>query len=73
MKKAYKLRGLDCANCAVKMENAIAKLPGIISVSVSFFTQRMTLTLADGADEAAVLEKIKKVIHRVEPDCEVVA
>ena len=26
MKKTFKLRDLDCANCAAKMENAICKL-----------------------------------------------
>ena len=38
MKKTYKLRDLDCANCAVKMENAIGKLPEVSSVTVSFMT-----------------------------------
>ena len=29
MKKSYKLKDLDCANCAAKMERAINKLPEI--------------------------------------------
>lgn len=28
MRKVFKLRNLDCANCAAKMERAIAKLEG---------------------------------------------
>ena len=32
MKKTYKLQGLDCANCAAKMERKIAKLDGVNSV-----------------------------------------
>lgn len=73
MKKSYKLKDLDCANCAAKMERAIAKLPQIESATVSFFTQRMTLTFADDADEAEVLAAVKKTIAKVEPDCEVLA
>lgn len=73
MKKSYKLKDLDCANCAAKMERAINKLPQIEAAAVSFMTQRMTLTFADGADEAAVLAEVKKTIARVEPDCEVLA
>ena len=73
MKKSYKLKDLDCANCAAKMERAINKLPQIETATVSFLTQRMTLTFADGADEAAVLAAVKKTIARVEPDCEVLA
>ena len=29
MKKTYKLKDLDCANCAAKMECAINKLEGV--------------------------------------------
>ena len=68
MKKIYKLRDLDCANCAAKMETAINKLPQVESATVSFFTQKMTVTYA----EAEALAQIKKCIRRVEPDCEVV-
>lgn len=71
MKKTYKLRDLDCANCAAKMENAIGKLPEVSSVTVSFMTQKMTVEYADGAEEAEALKQIRKIIRRVEPDCEV--
>ena len=32
MKKIFKLEDLDCANCAAKMEAAIAKVDGVESV-----------------------------------------
>lgn len=48
MKKIFKLEDLDCANCAAKMETAIAKVDGVESVSVNFFTQKLTLETADG-------------------------
>ena len=31
MKKVYKLRDLDCANCAAKMEDAVKRIPGAVS------------------------------------------
>ena len=71
MKKTYKLRDLDCANCAAKMENAIGKLPEVSSVTVSFMTQKMTVEYTDGVEEAEALKQIRKIIRRVEPDCEV--
>ena len=73
MKKVYRLRDLDCANCAAKMENAINKLPQVESAVVSFLTQKMTVTYAEGVDEAEALQLIKKCIRKVEPDCEVLA
>lgn len=73
MKKTYKLKGLDCANCAAKMENAINKLPEVESATVSFLMQKMTVNYADGTDETAALAAIQKIIRKVEPDCEVIA
>ena len=73
MKKVYRLRDLDCANCAAKMENAINKLPQVESAVVSFLTQKMTVTYAEGVDEEEALKQIKKCIRMVEPDCEVLA
>ncbi len=73
MKKVYRLRDLDCANCAAKMENAINKLPQVESAVVSFLTQKMTVTYAEGVDEKEALQQIKKCIRKVEPDCEVLA
>ncbi len=72
MKKIYKLDNLDCANCAAKMEAAIAKLPEVDSVTMSFMTQKMILTFQDHVDEAELIRKIQKCIHRVEPDCRVI-
>lgn len=73
MKKIYKLRNLDCGNCAAKMEAAIARLPEVEAVTVSFLLQRLTVCYAAGASEQEALGKIKGMIAKVEPDCEVLA
>ena len=69
MKKIFKLEDLDCANCAAKMEAAIAKVDGVESVSVNFFTQKLTLE-ADAFDD--VLKKVVKTAKKVEPDCTII-
>ena len=71
MKKRFSMRGLDCANCAAKMETAIAKVDGVESVSVNFFTQKLTLETADG-DFDEVLKKVVKTAKKVEPDCKII-
>lgn len=72
MKKTYQLRNLDCANCAAKMERAIAQLPEVEEVSVSFLTQKMRLTISDAVNADDVMEKVVRLVAKVEPDCEVV-
>ena len=72
MKKTYKLIDLDCANCAAKMERAIAELPEVKSVSVSFLKQKMSVELEDESIREEVMKKIVRLIEKVEPDCELV-
>ena len=68
MKKVYKLEDLDCANCAAKMERAIAKLEGVKSVTVSFLTQKMTIE-TENDDQTALMQQVVKLCKKVEPDC----
>ena len=68
MKKHFKLRDLDCANCAAKMEEAIKKLPGVNDAAVSFMTQKLTLD-ADDARFDEILREAVKICKKVEPDC----
>ena len=71
MKKTYKMRDLDCANCAAKMEDAIRKLDGVESVSISFMTQKLTIQAEeDRLDE--IMRQAVKACKKVEPDCEIV-
>ena len=71
MKKTYKIE-VDCANCALKMEEAARKVEGVQEVTVSFMTQKMKVEFAEGADEKAVMKKVLKACRKVEPDCEIV-
>ena len=71
MKKVFKLRDLDCANCARKLEDAIRKLDGVEDVQVSFMMQKLTL-VADDARFDEIVEKAVKAYRKVEPDCEIV-
>ncbi|MEF9878723.1 MAG: cation transporter [Clostridia bacterium] len=68
MKKVFKLKDLDCANCAAKMEAAIQKINGVTACTVNFMTQKMSLEAADESFEQ-VLHEAKAVIKKVEPDC----
>ncbi len=68
MKKRYDLEDLDCANCALKMENAIKKIDGVRDASVSFMTQKMTVEAEDSRFDE-IMKQIVKTCKKVEPDC----
>ena len=67
MKKAFKIRDLDCANCAQKMEDAAAKIAGVNKVRINFLRARMTLD-ADDARFDEIVAEIGKIIKSIEPD-----
>ncbi|HIZ24427.1 MAG TPA: cation transporter [Candidatus Gallimonas intestinigallinarum] len=71
MKKNYKLEDLDCANCAAKMERAVAKIDGVNSVSISFMSQRMVIE-ADDSRFDEIMDQVVKICKKVEPDCRII-
>ncbi len=75
MRKTYKMRELDCANCAAKMEREIGKIDGVEKASISFMTQKMTITVDDSISESDlndILHEARKRVKRVERDCDIV-
>ncbi|KXL53560.1 MAG: cation transporter [Clostridium argentinense] len=67
MKKKFILEGLDCANCAAKMEKAINELDGVKEATVNFMTTKLVI---DGEDEKmpTIIEEAEKIIKKIEPD-----
>lgn len=70
VKRTFEMEDLDCANCARKMQDAIAKLEGVVSCDVNFMMQKLTLEY-DDSSEKKLFKEIKKCIKKVEPDCTV--
>lgn len=67
MKSKFKIKGLDCANCAAELERAIQKIDGIEMASISFMAERMELEY-DETKKEEIMKKLNKVIKREEPD-----
>ncbi len=67
MKSRFKIKGLDCANCASQLERVIQKLDEIENVNINFITQKMELEYDEKRKED-VIQKVKKIIKKEEPD-----
>lgn len=72
MKKTYKMSGVDCANCAAKMENEIGRLEGVNSCSVNFVLQRLTID-ADADKLDGIIERAGAVCKRIDRHAEIIA
>lgn len=66
MKKKFILKGLDCADCAAKMERAINKLDGVKEATVNFMTQKLVI---EGEDEKmpTIMQEAEKIVKKIEP------
>lgn len=62
----YKLEGLDCANCAKKIEDKISTTEGYENVVVNFSTSRLSFQTTK--EEKKITEEIEKIVHSLEPE-----
>ena len=67
MKCKFKIKGLDCVNCAAELERTIQKLDEVENINISFMSERMEIEIVEN-DKDEIIKKIKKVIKREEPD-----
>lgn len=67
LKRQWVLEGLDCANCAMKIEDKVKKIEGVSDCSVNFATKTMMMETAEGYAESALSEAIRTVTA-LEPD-----
>ena len=65
--KSYYLDGLDCANCAMKIEKKVNEIKGVKQAIVNFTTCKLTIEASD-KDLATIENETKRVIKEVEPD-----
>ena len=63
MKKKYHIEGIDCANCAAKVEKKMNDLPDV-SVTLTFATSQL-LVEAENPDD--VLTKLREIADKMEP------
>ncbi len=61
--RVYIMEGLDCANCAAKIENRLRQLPEVKQLSITFSTKQLRVA-ADNQD--ALMIKMQEIINTME-------
>ncbi|GIO86964.1 cadmium transporter [Paenibacillus faecis] len=69
-KRKFLLEGLDCANCAMKIENGVKKIDGVSACSVNFVNKTLTMEMAMERSEE-IVDLARKKIRALEPDVKV--
>ena len=67
MERIYFISGLDCANCAAKLERHLQEITYFDNVIIDFMAQKLILTAKDMEALQKGLQEALQVIARVEP------
>ncbi len=70
MEKFFRIEGLDCANCAAKIERAVSKLDKVDKVTINFMTGKMLLAADEQSFEEVYADAVK-TIKKYEPSANV--
>jgi Cu+-exporting ATPase len=57
--------GMTCASCAGRVERALARVPGVLSVAVNLAAERAHLRVLAGTGEAALAEAVARAGYRL--------
>ena len=67
LKKEIILEGLDCANCAAKIEDEVNKLNGV-KAYMNFMNKTLTLETESEQEYKNTLQQVETIVHKHEPD-----
>lgn len=65
------LNGLDCANCANKIESRVNKIDGIKEATVNFSTGLLIAEIKDEILKDKIIKEIKMIVKKLEPNVKV--
>lgn len=51
-----RVEGMDCSACAIKIENALKRLPGLSGINMNYATEMLSLQLDEGRTPLAAVE-----------------
>lgn len=67
MKKKFKVEGIDCPNCAAKVEKLVGEIEGVTSSKLNFMAEKLTVEAEDSMADT-LLEKVSQAVRSVESD-----
>lgn len=70
MKQVFYLEGLECQDCASRIEREVGQLEGVRSSAVNVVSQTLAIQ-TEGADSAVLSQKIADIVKSCEPDVKV--
>ncbi|WP_332505777.1 heavy metal translocating P-type ATPase [Peptostreptococcus sp.] len=64
--------GLNCANCASKIEDKVSKMNEIEEAHLNFIKSTLNIKVKEGYKEENVVSKVTKIVDKIEPGLDIV-
>ncbi len=71
-KKTLILMGLDCANCAAKIENQVRNISGVRTSTVDFVGKKLIIEAGSNHEMRRIVEEATTIVNKLEPDVKVI-
>lgn len=66
-KLVLELSGLDCPNCAEKINKRVSRLSEVSESNLDFINKKLTVS----TESSSIIEEVKKIVGEIEPNVEV--
>lgn len=68
-KMKFTVNGLDCANCASKIEMNIKKIPSVKEANLDFVSKKLIIKAPESEHER-IKNEVKRIVSQIEPEAE---
>jgi Cd2+/Zn2+-exporting ATPase len=66
-KKEYRVENLDCGVCAIKIQNEISQIDGVLTCNLNIFQKKLIVESNESIDDENFLSKINNLAGKIEP------
>lgn len=73
IRNEFILEGLDCPNCAAKIERKICNIDGMKSANLNFVSKKLTMEIDESYDNDSIIAEVKKIVKQIEPDVNILS
>lgn len=67
MQRQFKISGMHCLDCAVKVRNALAATPGVESADVKYVRKLATVEVNEATPVVELVKAVEQAGYRAEP------
>ncbi|MDR3258068.1 MAG: heavy-metal-associated domain-containing protein, partial [Fusobacteriaceae bacterium] len=67
-KKEYRVENLDCGGCALKIQNEISQINGVLACNLDIYQKKLIIESNENLDDGNFLTKLNNLAKKIEPE-----